>query len=159
MNARAAYVCRGSVREERNDAIEDDDNPSFLLPMVAGGFCASLTSRSSLTHVVCAVMGRWPDEAIPGLDEIKYATFYDCSQLKTVNLDEGVEEIGESAFEGCTSIYEILIPPAVKSIMGGAFGRCSQLTTVILGEGLEEIGKSAFGDCRSLHEISIPPRC
>ena len=48
------------------------------------------------------------------------------------------------AFRECTSLYEIWIPPAIKSIKERTFSRCTQLTTVILGEGLEEIGEDAF---------------
>jgi hypothetical protein len=65
-------------------------------------------------------------------------------QLMIVHLGEGLEEIGENAIRECTSLHEILIPPAVKAIKIGAFNGCSQLTIVNGGEGLEEIGANAF---------------
>ena len=71
-------------------------------------------------------------------------------------LGEGLEEIRERAFRECTSLREILIPPAVKVMKGWAFSKCSQLTDVILGEGLEEIGVGAFARCTSLHRLVIP---
>jgi hypothetical protein len=40
-------------------------------------------------------------------------------RLTVVKLGEGLEEIGERAFRDCTSLLEILIPPAVKAIEYG----------------------------------------
>jgi hypothetical protein len=54
------------------------------------------------------------------------ASICECSQLTTVILGEGLEEIGKHAFGRCTSLYDISIPPAVKSIKDGAFLQCSR---------------------------------
>lgn len=54
-------------------------------------------------------------------------------------LGEGLEEIGDGAFEHCTLFQRIVIPTAVKVIKNSTFNHCMQLTTVNLGEGLEEI--------------------
>jgi hypothetical protein len=51
----------------------------------------------------------------------------------------GLEEIGEVAFERCTSRGEIQ----------------SKELNVILGEGLEVIGEAAFDECTLLSEILI----
>jgi len=83
--------------------------------------------------------------------------FRECSALTSVELSEGLEEIGEGAFCGCTSLNAIIIPPIVKVIPEGAFYGCWALTSVELSDGLEEIGEWAFAECRSLREIVIPP--
>jgi hypothetical protein len=76
-----------------------------------------------------------------------------------VNGGEGLEEIGMGEFSKCTSLNEILIPPAVKLINDKAFLNCSQLTrTLNGGEGLEEIEEGAlYSECISLHKILVPP--
>jgi len=61
------------------------------------------------------------------------------------------------AIEECTSLHEIVIPDAVKTIEEGEFRYSSGFTTVTLGEGLEEIGAEAFHSCSSLEHIIIPP--
>ena len=88
---------------------------------------------------------------------IKDYAFSQCSQLTTVILGTGLEEIGEAAFAECTSLHEILIPHAIKSIKEAAFLGCSQMMTVYLSDGLEGIGVAAFFQCTLLHEILIPP--
>jgi hypothetical protein len=67
--------------------------------------------------------------------------FYQRSELKIVNLGEGLEEIGAEAFGECTSLQEILIADAVKAMKDRAFAWCFQMTIVVLGKGLEEIGE------------------
>jgi hypothetical protein len=74
-----------------------------------------------------------------------------------VTLGDELEEIGEGAFNYCCSLYEIVIPNAVKRIKNWAFYNCRGLTRVIVGSGLEEIGEEAFECCVSLECIVIPP--
>ena len=77
--------------------------------------------------------------------------------MTTVTLHDGLEEIGEYAFQMCTSLRGIDVPPTVKSIGVAAFQECSTLTTVTLHDGLEEICEEAFSECTSLERIGIPP--
>ena len=67
-----------------------------------------------------------------------------------MTLGDGLEEIGANAFYRCTSLHEIIIPIAVRTIKNDAFHNCTGLTTVTLGDGLEEIGAGAFHACSSL---------
>ena len=67
-----------------------------------------------------------------------------------------VTEIADSAFEGCSSLTEITIPPSVTSIGGSAFSGCSGLTEMIIPLSVTSIGGSAFSDCSGLTEMVIP---
>jgi hypothetical protein len=75
--------------------------------------------------------------------------------LTTAILNDGLEEIGERAFDGC-ALVRIDIPPSVSAIKDYAFRNCLQLTTAILNDGLEVIGEQAFEGC-ALVRIDIPP--
>ena len=109
--------------------------------------------------------GRW-GEIIPwdvthvkihsSVRAIKDRAFRGRGQVVTVFLNDGLEEIGEWAFERCTSLERIVIPNSVKTIKNCAFFNCSRLTTADLGGGLEEIGVQAFYTCTSLEQIVIP---
>jgi hypothetical protein len=87
---------------------------------------------------------------------IKNYAFYDCLQLATAILNDGLEEIGERAFYKCRSLCKIKFPPSVSAIKDFAFHGCSGLATAILNDGLEEIGEWAFNGCALVH-IHIPP--
>ena len=64
----------------------------------------------------------------------------------TAILNDGLEEIGKGAFQGCTLVH-IDIAPLLRAIENEAFCECSGLTTVILNKGLEVIGVRAFLGC------------
>ena len=68
-----------------------------------------------------------------------------------------VTVIGESAFDGCTGLLEITIPPNVNRLEERAFRGCTGLKRVTLSPGrLLAIGEEAFSGCTALTEIRIP---
>jgi hypothetical protein len=82
--------------------------------------------------------------------------FWGCTQLRSVELCEGLERIDYCAFDGCESLASIAIPSTVKVIGKSAFSGCSQLKTVDLPPGLERIEDWAFNLCTSLQIIAVP---
>lgn len=100
--------------------------------------------------------------------EVKDGVFYNCKNLKEINL-RGVNTIGARAFNGCSSLSYLdlgsvrnkvnaegdkVLAPAIGN---GAFSGCSNLTQVVmpiaLGDKLAEqliIDTNAFADCKKL---------
>lgn len=78
---------------------------------------------------------------------------YNLCSLKTIELNEGLEEIGEYAFE-FSGLRSVTMPSTLKSIGEGAF-LGNYLKTIVLNEGLEKIGEGAFQG-QPLREIRIP---
>ena len=78
------------------------------------------------------------------------------SIIKTVIINDGVTSIGESAFEGCSSLTSITIPESVTGIGNYAFDYCSSLTSITIPNSVTSIGESAFYDCSSLTSVTIP---
>ncbi len=75
----------------------------------------------------------------PTVKEIDWKAFEGCSQLRSVELCEGLESIDIEAFYGCALLASIVIPSTVKAIGWSAFAFCNQLRNVELLEGLERI--------------------
>ena len=71
-------------------------------------------------------------------------------------MNKGLQEIGYSAFEKCTSLAIIKVPSTVTEIGTGAFNGCTNLSVVVLGEGLKKIGAGAFYGCASMAFIKVP---
>ena len=67
--------------------------------------------------------------------EIADNAFYDCSYLKKIVLNEGLEKIGEDAFYGCEALEEMTIPASVKEIAPGAFYQLKRYDAFKLAEG------------------------
>lgn len=67
-----------------------------------------------------------------GITTIADKTFYQCYKLNGITIPEGVTRIGTQAFWSCTSLESINIPSAVKSIGTNAFQKCSGMTGVYI---------------------------
>jgi hypothetical protein len=74
----------------------------------------------------------------------------------SMEIPEGVTEIGDRAFQYCKGLTEVMIPATVKRVGKGAFRYCENLGGVALGIGVEEIDDEAFQGCFSLQHIAIP---
>lgn len=101
-----------------------------------------------------------------------------CYGLRSVEFQDGLETIGEYAFEGCYSLQSVSTKKGLKSISqcvfhscaslnsvkieecmtigSDAFRSCNNLVSVSLPEGLQTIGSYAFNGCKSLPSLTIP---
>ena len=75
--------------------------------------------------------------------------------LISVTLPEGAEEIGESAFEGCSALEKIELPDSLTVIGDSAFCMCRSLNGVNFPQGLAGIGEMAFYNC-AITSLTLP---
>lgn len=90
-----------------------------------------------------------------GLERIGDYAFQACS-TSAFNIPSSVTEIGERAFIGCVYITDIVIPEGVKAIKSYTFSNCDRLTSVTLPNSVESIGDDAFYSCDKLETITMP---
>ncbi|MCQ2227698.1 MAG: leucine-rich repeat domain-containing protein [Bacteroidales bacterium] len=83
------------------------------------------------------------------------------NNVKSVVIAEGVTEIAEYAFQGCSGLTSVTIPKGVTSIGNYAFYDCSGLTSVMIPKGVMSIGYFAFEGCdiEELHLESVESYC
>lgn len=63
--------------------------------------------------------------------------FKGVTEVRSVVVDEGIENIGSHAFECCVNLKSIHLPTSVESIGGGLFGSCYNLVSVVVAAGNE----------------------
>lgn len=80
--------------------------------------------------------------------------FYNCTDITSVIIPNGVTSIGEEAFAFCSNLASVTIPDSVKSIGAFAFAY-SVLESVTIPEGIEIIEAFAFSGTK-LTTITIP---
>lgn len=83
------------------------------------------------------------------------------SKGNTAVVPEGVERIGDGAFQNAESMESVQLPSSLKSIGDAAFEHTARLHEVSLPEGVEEIGKDAICAWHNmigsgLHALSLP---
>lgn len=109
--------------------------------------------------------------------EIENNCFRDCVSLESIQLFNGITQIGQTAFTNCTSLKKINIPKSVTTILNGAFAdsglveieisnnvsntdyntgwfsNCVNLELAIIDS--SRIGSNCFLGCTSLKKITI----
>lgn len=75
--------------------------------------------------------------------------------LKEVTFEEGVTQIAEYLFAGCSSLDKIEIPSTVERIEAGAFYGCENIKEFDLPWGLFEIGERAFSECNGITSFTM----
>ncbi len=94
-----------------------------------------------------------PESYNGGNYKLNNNAFYNTSAESIVI--NGVDEIQDSAFEGCGSIVKVVIGDSVKRIGAYAFKYCNNLRVVDIGNGVTAIGEQAFYNCSSLISIKL----
>ena len=97
------------------------------------------------------------DLTIPdGITNIGNGAFFGCSYLSNVTIPEGVISIGEQTFRNCSGLTSISLPTSLSSIGLRAFQNCGSLASIIIPEGVTSIGEGSFWNCSSLTTVTIP---
>ena len=89
-----------------------------------------------------------------GVKNIVRYTFA-SSGLKTVELPENLESIGNSAFRSCTSLETFVFPDKVRTIGKNTFRGCTNLKSVTMPSYLMSVASDAFRDCNQLARVDI----
>ncbi len=127
----AFYNCKG---------FESIEIPDSLSSIGAGAFRACRASNITIGKNV---------------ESIGYDAFRGSS-ITNIIIPYGVKNIGDYAFEGCSSLISAMISDTVTLIGDSAFSDCYNLTSVKLSNKLENINNFTFSACRKLSKIEIP---
>ena len=91
-----------------------------------------------------------------GISEIPESAFEGCSALWKIVLPDSIQTIETSAFYSCTTLCKINLPKNIIFIGAKAFERCNSINGIEIPEGLMSIGDYAFKGCNSLSILDMP---
>jgi hypothetical protein len=83
------------------------------------------------------------------------SAFEGASSLASITIPESVTNIGVSAFDGASSLASITIPDSVTEIGGNTFRRTTSLASITIPNSVTIIGQSAFQES-GLTSLTIP---
>lgn len=107
------------------------------------------------TVLISCPAGKTGTIAVPAtVTQIASTAFELCEGITSVNLSDGVSEIGEGAFLG-SGITSINIPNTVTHIDNYAFTGCLSLTELQIGDHVQTIGDECFRYC-PIKSVVIP---
>ena len=100
---------------------------------------------------------------------ISDGAFWNCDELTTVYIHEGIEIIGSTAFSSCPKLSSIIVDadnPHFKTVDGNLYSKDGKMllkyapgkqeTSFTVPDGVESIWHSAFDGCYALTNIKIP---
>ena len=94
------------------------------------------------------------ESCFKGCTALEKVNFTPTTTLKYIgNKVDGSTAQGGSAFSGCTSLTEIVIPDSVEKLYLNTFANCTSLKTATLGTGINELRNNIFIGCSSLETI------
>ncbi|ADU22020.1 MULTISPECIES: leucine-rich repeat domain-containing protein [Ruminococcus] len=76
--------------------------------------------------------------------------------ISDIVVPDGVTEIGEAAFGGCSTLRHVTLPEGLQIIGDYAFGCCRHLRTVNIPDTVRMIGATAFFSDKKMHPVPIP---
>lgn len=88
------------------------------------------------------------------IENISEYAFSSFTFVKEISLPEGLESIGEAAFQ-YTKISELTLPDSVSHIGDYAFSGNINLTEITLPKNLTFIGEGAFAFCENLYTVTL----
>ena len=89
-----------------------------------------------------------------GIEEVNLHASY-CSNLVNVHLPDTLQS-GDFSFFLDTALESITIPGGLETIPYGMCNQCDSLKNVTIENGVKVIGKEAFSGCPALERITIP---
>ena len=90
-----------------------------------------------------------------GVTNIYNGAFAGCTNLTSVTIGNSVTTISDYAFDGCTNLTSVTIGDSVTTIGEWAFAGCTNLTSVTIPDSVTTIGEEAFHGCSSLTSVTI----
>ena len=107
--------------------------------------------------MLCEVAGQMSEFTFrEGTRIIADNVFNDSDSLVSVEIPDGVVQIGEGAFNSCDVLTTVTMGNSVKYIDREAFNYCTELESITLPGSLILLGERAFYQCDALTEIDIP---
>ena len=118
----------------------------------SNGTYYSVTGRGTATDTDILIPSVYNGKPVTCIGD---SAFQGCSSLTSITIPNSVTSIGDYAFEYCSSLTSITIPDSVTTIGEYAFYDCSSLISVTIGNSVTSISDATFCDCTSLESVTI----
>ena len=84
--------------------------------------------------------------------------FDECTNIKTVVIEDGITYIGFQNFRNCTGIESVSFPATLETIGNAPFLNCTSISTIDLSgcTSLESTGSGLCTGCTSLTTVTLP---
>lgn len=159
----AFYECQGLSSIDIKNRVENIGNRAFYgcIQLTSFRIPSGITEISDSTFEGCSKLN--DVEIPATVKSIRERAFKNCISLREIVIPASVTELGSltkwkpnGVFEGCTSLVRVDLNQGLETIGDFTFSGCHSLTSIEIPFGVRSIGCGAFRGCESLSQISIP---
>ena len=126
---------------------------------ILGGSYSDVIIEDGVTNIGSYVIQNMPDDSIiipETVTHIGNGAFYNCNNLKTINLPNNLKSLGSAAFASCDSLESLHIPASVTECGGNIVRDCPSLTEFRLPTSYESGTIDVVGEnCPNLDTLYI----
>lgn len=90
--------------------------------------------------------------------DVVLPNMFALSEIEEITIPEGITQIKQRAFQGCTHLTSVKLPSTLNKIDKEAFYECVELKTLFIPESVTSIGKGCFSLCSDDIELTTPKR-
>lgn len=156
---KALYVALGGTAADVADATTIVGVLNTIAAKYEGKDDAT-TNSEGIENITAVLDNIIPEPAPKSENNAKFAAtptaFTTASNLKSIDIPDGVTSLGKNAFAYYTALKTITIPNSVTSIATNAFGNCTSLASIEIPDSVTSIGSVAFQYCTALKTVNIP---
>lgn len=118
---------------------------------------ASLQTIGESSFEDCRSLAQVSFAANSSLTTIDNWAFYNCHELQSLTIPEGVTEIGKAAFYGCAYLKEVTLPTSIRAIGDNAFALCSKMAKLqVAAVAPPTIAAKTFEDVSRKMPVYVP---
>jgi hypothetical protein len=97
---------------------------------------------------------------LENVEKLGYNTFYRCSKLETLTADTKNEltkltETGQSVFVECDALKRVVISDSLETIEGYLFSGCNVLSEITIGNKVSKINTNAIYNCNNGQSVRL----
>ena len=134
-------------------------NPGSVKPIITGGTLSLPNTLTSIGDYAFYETGFKTANFPESLEEIGQSAFEGCARLTAVDLAKtNINTIGYEAFKNCTKISSLLLPvnDSYTTIRDNTFEGCSSIKEVIFPNNVTSINSYSFYGCTALERVVLP---
>lgn len=137
----------GEISDGGEDDVEGGASEGLEFISKGNGTC-SVSGLGSCEDKSIVIPSSSPSgEAVTSVDA--YA-FYNCTEIESVVIPNGVQSIGNYAFASCVALEAVDVPDTLTSIEAYAFYGCSGIKDIEIPNGIKSVHTLTFCDCDAL---------